>query len=349
MDDACDICSASEAMRRYLEVTLSGVLTVWIHRCERCGFRQVRPRLSRDHLTMLYPAEYFDSESAIGYEDYTRQAQRHEREAYFFAKQWRRVAPEGHLLEVGCALGFFLNALKRSAWEVEGLDVSRFAAYYAREQLGLHVTNGTLEEVQYQADSFDFIVQKDLLEHVTNPRRHLLETRRIMRPQGRLWIITPNGEANLRPLSDLARDLARSGENALPLLGQGHLSFFSKQHLLRLFAECGFECVRMRNIGIRKGLRALGFLPRKKKTLKTVSRAETSARSGATAEAARTDAVNPAFQSLAARITREIERRHRPIRSWVPYFYYRRFLKAFDSFPAPFTIGHDFDFVLQKT
>ena len=345
MDEACDICGAAGAMSRHLEVSLSGVVAVWIHRCENCGFRQVRPRLCRDELTILYPGDYFDSGSAIGYKDYTRQAQRHEREAYFLAKRLRRIAPAGHLLEVGCALGFLLNALRNSSWQVEGLDVSTFASYYARTEFGLKVTCGTLEEARFPAESFDFIVQKDLLEHVICPRAHLIETHRIMRRGGHLWLITPNGEANLRPLRDIRDSLATSGGSALPLLDQGHLSFFSSGHLLRLFTESGFECLRMRNIGIRRGLRALGILPRKKKSLKTVSLTDTSAPWGKKDVG---EALNFAFRSLAARIRSEIEQRHDPVRGWIPYYHYRRLLKTLDALPAPFTVGYDFEFILRK-
>ena len=121
------------------------------------------------------------------------------------------------------------EALARfTAWDVEGLDVSPFAAYFAQRHWGLTVTCSTLEAAAFPDGAFDFIVQKDVVEHVLDPRAHLVETARILAKGGRTYVLVPNGEANLRPLLDLDAKMRASGEDALPLMTQGHLSFFSR-------------------------------------------------------------------------------------------------------------------------
>ena len=117
---------------------------------------------------------------------------------------------------------------------------------------------GTLEAAGLPPEAFDYVLQKDLLEHVTHPRRHLEETRRIMRRGARLRVITPNGEADVRPLQ---RAAAVRGRDDLPVLDQGHLSFFSRPQLLRLLHDVGFRVLRVRSIGVRRGVRALGSIP----------------------------------------------------------------------------------------
>lgn len=337
-----------------MEVSLLGLLAVWVHRCKVCGFRQIRPRLTRQELAVVYPDQYFDSAEEMGYSDYDRQAQRYERVAYFLSKRVSRlVPPGGRLLEVGCALGFLLHALQRyTSLGVQGLDVSPFAAYFARKMYGLDVACGTLKEARYPGDHFDFMIQKDLLEHVTHPREHLLESRRILKRGGYIWLVTPNGEANLRPLQYLSRVSKDAGRDELPLMEQGHLSFFSREHLLRLFFETGFECVSLRNISIRRGLRALGILPRKKKTLKTVKRSDihypAPSKGSKPAQGEGTGDPESRFHRLYAQVSREIEARRRPIRSRVPYFYQRELLLMLDRLPGPCTIGLDFEFLLRK-
>jgi 2-polyprenyl-3-methyl-5-hydroxy-6-metoxy-1,4-benzoquinol methylase len=332
-------------MRPFLDVSLLGTRPASVHRCDACGFRQIRPRLTAQEIKALYPSDYFDSASPVGYADYAREFQRRQREAYFLTRWLRRLGPNGRLLEVGCALGFLLAGLKRSQWRLEGVDASAFAAFYARSRYGLDVTCATLEEAAFPDDTFDVVIQKDLLEHVANPRRHLDETRRLLRPGGWLRLVTPNGEANLRPLLSVSPASPASGA-ARPVLDQGHLSFFRRRQLMRLFEECGFRCRSMRMIGIKRGLSALGRLPGQARFVRlapSVGSAEPP--EGPVVADVDTD---ERFQRLAERIDRDIASRHSGLRGWTPYFFYHRAMKRLDTLPAWCEVGYDFDCLLQK-
>ena len=353
-DDPCDICGAAGSMTRLVEAGLPGVGPAWVHACGDCGFRQVRPRLTPAALDAIYGADYFDASpghgdasSGHGFAEYARQRQRYERDAFFLARELRALRPGGgRLLEVGSALGFLLASLAQcSDWRVEGVEVSRFGAWYARDRFGATVHHGTLEGAAFAPESFDYVVQKDLLEHVTHPRRHLQETARILRAGGRLRLITPNGEADIRLLR---RAAAAARRDEVPLLGQGHLSFFTRAELLRLLQETGFRLLRVRAIGLRRGLRALGAVPGWHSRAPLANRA-----SFAPAEAAREPsaavAESPSTDAgTAARVDAEIARRHRAVRGWRPYWHYRRALKRLDALPPPFDLGQDFELLVEK-
>ena len=344
MQEPCDVCGARDRMTPRIEVGLVGLGPVWIHRCAGCGFRQVRPRPRPADLAVLYGEDYFDPDAPSGFREYAAQRQRYEREAYFLARTLRRMGRRGRLLEVGSGLGFLLDALARATdWEVEGVELSPFGARYARERFGLTVRQGTLEEMCLPAGRFDFVVQKDLLEHVGHPRRHLEETRRVMRPGARLWLITPNGEADVRPLAAASGP----GADALPVLDQGHLSFFTKPQLLRLAAGAGFRCVRLRAIGARRGLRALGYLPGGRARPPLMTRRELAA---TVREAAGGGGVagDDAYRALAEVLDRETALRHRRLRGWTLYYRYRRWMKGIDALAASLTAGRDFDLLLEK-
>jgi len=247
------------------------------------------------------------------------------------------------VLEVGCALGFFLSALRDEGIEVQGVDTSPFAAYFAKTRFGLSIHQGTLEDANFTSESFDFVVQKDLLEHVLNPRQHLLDTYRVMRPGAKLCLVTPNGEANLRPLSALQRQNSPESNN-LPLLDQGHVSFFSHVHLRRLFKETGFVIERSRTIGIRRGFRALGFLPGQRRFSRLVPRMSNSSRVKFQPKTTNNDQ----FFEQALKIENEIAKHYSWIRCWIPYVYLHKLLKQFDSFPGASWLGYDFEFWLRK-
>ncbi|MEE9158552.1 MAG: methyltransferase domain-containing protein [Gammaproteobacteria bacterium] len=355
LDESCDICNAPALTRPILDVNLAGVFAAHICECDHCGFRQVRPRLSPVELRALYSIDYFDTDTTVGFGDYARQQQRYERQAYFLAKELERITPMGRLLEVGCALGFFLNSLRQySAWKIMGIDVSEFAAYFAHQQFGLDVRCVTLEDAQFPDNAFDYSLQKDLLEHVLRPRDHLLETRRVLRVGGCLQLITPNGNADFGVIKHMSDTLQRSSKDLLPLLGQIHLSFFSKLHLLRLFSECGFECIRFRNIHIKSGLRALGYLPAMKKTLRAVPAGQSRDELDLSSRIQNVMAVSddPRTDGLVKKIRRELATHRSRLRSWHPYFYFRRIQEKIGAWPSFATLGvdfgYDFEFLLRK-
>ena len=342
MDKQCDVCRSSDAMVPLVEAGLVGVGPVWIHQCEICGFRQIRPRLEVSDLDALYGGDYFDTDAPHGFRNYARQKQRYERDAFFFAKELNALKPSGRLLEIGSALGFFLGAVsQQTRWLVEGVEVSAFGAWYARDRFNVTVHQGTLEEADLSSESFDYVLQKDLLEHVLQPRQHLEQTWRIMRPKARMRLITPNGEADIRPLERVSMS-----STEVPVLGQGHLSFFSRSQLLRLLRETGFRVLHFRNIGLRRGIRALGFLPWSKQVIPCAPR-ESLVQAGKANKGSRLASVDD-HQRRADRIDAAIIRSDSYLRRWRGYYYYRHLMKRFDALPAAVTIGQDFDVVIEK-
>ena len=302
------------------------------------------PRLPPAALDALYGADYFDSASAHGFAGYARQRQRYERGRVLPRPRAPANRARGAVSRGRQRSRFLLAALEPiTGWDVEGVEVSPFGAWYARDRFGAAVHRGTLEAAGLPADAFDYVLQKDLLEHVTHPRRHLEETRRIMRRGGRLRVVTPNGEADLRPLH---RASATRGDDELPLLGQAHLSFFSRAQLLRLFDSAGFRVLRLRSIGIRRGLRALGVVPGWRSRAPVVRREAPALRDRPAAGAE--GPTPPHWADQAARIDAEIAAHHRRVRSWPPYFHYRRLAKRLDALPGSLAIGQDFDILVEK-
>jgi len=81
-------------------------------------------------------------------------------------------------------------------WELQGVEPSA-AAELAREFFGLDIYRGHLEEVGFPAEAFDVITLIDLVEHADNPPRLLGEVHRVLKPDGLVFIKTPNARYNL--------------------------------------------------------------------------------------------------------------------------------------------------------
>ncbi len=105
---------------------------------------------------------------------------------------WVKGPPQGKLLDVGCGNGNFLSIMQKLGWEVWGVEPDPQAAKIAQELLRDTIIIGTLEPAGFPDNSFDVITAVHVLEHLHQPLGFLQESLRVLKPGGRLIIITPN-------------------------------------------------------------------------------------------------------------------------------------------------------------
>jgi len=183
--NACALCAEGRT-RTLFEVDGSVIV-----RCDDCGLvRQATRPLTT---AALYDSDYYATDDPKGgYANYFLDSDVNRRT---FRDRIRaieqRYGRKGRLLDVGCALGDFLLEAKAAGWDVEGVEISAFAAQRARER-GLRVSTGRLEDLDLPEASFDVITLYDAIEHMTDPVRTLAAVRRLLTPGGIVQLVTPN-------------------------------------------------------------------------------------------------------------------------------------------------------------
>lgn len=138
----------------------------------------------------------------------------------------------GRLLEVGCGEGTFLNRLRHRGWDVDGVDFDAKAVKRAEEAYGIRVHMGDLESAAFPEACFDAVVMNHVIEHVYDPVALLRECRRILRPGGRLVVVTPNVQS---------WGHGRFGQFWRGLEPPRHIHLFSRPSLLRCAQEAGYD------------------------------------------------------------------------------------------------------------
>jgi 2-polyprenyl-3-methyl-5-hydroxy-6-metoxy-1,4-benzoquinol methylase len=103
--------------------------------------------------------------------------------------------PAGRALDIGCGSGGYLAFLARLGWSCSGVEPGARSRTYAREVLGLDVEAGPLAACRYPSRHFDVVTMWHVLEHLSDPLGTLREIRRILKPDGRLLLRTPNVES----------------------------------------------------------------------------------------------------------------------------------------------------------
>ncbi|MGH9174002.1 MAG: class I SAM-dependent methyltransferase, partial [Vicinamibacterales bacterium] len=205
-------------------------------RCTTCGLLRLHPQPTDDELADAYAGDYAPhvrsglSGKAKGWLE--RRSVR---------QLWRLLGLPRQVLDVGCATGDLLLAIRRAGNpHVTGVEPAEHAAEAARGR-GLDVRTGSLEEAAFPDQAFDTVILSHTLEHVRDPIATLREIGRILRPGGALILCLPNAD------SIEARHLGRYWIGYDP---PRHLTTFSVATLTRAIERTGFRLVEIRHEAI---------------------------------------------------------------------------------------------------
>lgn len=158
----------------------------------------------------------------------------HRRAAFLASAMWLPARPGATLLEVGCGNGALLEGLRALGWRCTGLEIDPRAVAVARRR-GLDVGCGTLRADSFAPESFDAVVMSHVIEHVRDPRELLARCLRVLKPGGRLSLLTPN----LRSFGH-----RRFGADWLHLDPPRHLHLFTAEALAEAVRDAGFGPAR---------------------------------------------------------------------------------------------------------
>jgi SAM-dependent methyltransferase len=138
--------------------------------------------------------------------------------------------PDRDVLDLGCRYGA-LTRVYATGNRVVGVDVDRDALAEAAK-LGIETRWADVDEpLPFSDETFDVVVAGELLEHVRDPARLVAESRRVLRPGGRLVASVPNA---FRLKNRLRFLLGRKPED-----DPTHLHMYSPSDVRELLA--GFE------------------------------------------------------------------------------------------------------------
>ena len=239
----CSLCGADDTELVYVEkdrlMRLPGSFRLM--RCRQCGLLYLNPRPTPDEIKYYYPDDYGpynvtpgDDPSWISRLD----------DSFGYWKRARIVNnayPQGgRVLDVGCAMGNFLDMLRRlGSWELYGLDITPEATLYAHDRYGVNTFTGALADAAYPDAYFDVVTMWDVLEHVFDPTSTLNEIHRILKPQGLLLIRVPNVDT---------WDARLFGRYWAGYDAPRHTFVFSPETLGVLLDKTGFQASKMQSL-----------------------------------------------------------------------------------------------------
>lgn len=236
----CDICNNNNYK------VLGDVKNNNLVKCNVCGHIYLNNRFSEEELKSIYIEDYFKDKYVNENEKVTYDyLQDKPNIMKFVEKRFKTIEKykrNGTILDIGCAMGFYLEYAQKHGWEVFGVEASDYAANYAKELLGTdNIINNSIDKVKFENEKLDVVTMWLVLEHINNPVELLSKIRTWLKKDGILAVKVPNADG-VTFRSNLPKWLEQHPED--------HVCDYTPDTLERIMKKCGFELLEMETEGI---------------------------------------------------------------------------------------------------
>lgn len=124
------------------------------------------------------------------------------------------------LLDAGCGTGWFSKAAYDRGANVTSMDLGEGLLSKVAKKCDSNRVVGSILEMPFEDNSFDFVVSSEVIEHVPDPLKAIDEIHRVLKPGGKVVLSTPNrlwyfsiwiaNKLKLRPYQGLENWVSRS-------------------------------------------------------------------------------------------------------------------------------------------
>jgi 2-polyprenyl-3-methyl-5-hydroxy-6-metoxy-1,4-benzoquinol methylase len=247
----CNLCESENGKQIPFRYLFKGRY-LWAIKCSDCSLVSIWPRPTDKEIEEMYAEEYFtgtDKQTHHMEVDYLQILSSGDYSSGVDAMK-KYAKPGASILDVGCATGHFLYALKNAGYHVAGTELSSYAADYGNKNFNANIVNAPFDEHlignHFQPESFDVIMMNDVLEHFTHPKEALITANKLLKKGGVILIQLP-GTLNLLS-SKLALVLFNLlGKQKTMTIPPYHLTEFSSQSSKKMLNATGFTKVIIEN------------------------------------------------------------------------------------------------------
>ncbi|NCN98860.1 class I SAM-dependent methyltransferase [Candidatus Pacearchaeota archaeon] len=216
-------------------------------RCNRCGLDFINPIMNEKELGKYYPEdEYYSfydyNKLALVYHKVS--ALYHSKKNFFVSILLKpfssllytyKLGKGKSILEIGCGNGMMLEIYRSYGLKTSGLEP--YGPELTKRETNLGILRKNIKDVQYPENNFDYIVMKEVLEHVPDQESVLKKCLKWLNPGGRLIITVPNTDSLWRRIY---------GKNWFGYDVPRHIYNYSPKNISILLKKIGFKINNIR-------------------------------------------------------------------------------------------------------
>ncbi len=211
-------------------------ITVSVKRCTHCRLHYASPMPIpfdiQDHYG-IPPEEYWKPQYFNTTDDYFSNQ-------VGTAKKLIAFRPGMRSLDIGVGIGHCMIALEKAGFDNYGLEASK--PYYERVISIMKIDPkrlklGMMEEVEYEANSFDFITFGAVIEHLYHPAAAIGKALKWLKPGGVIHIEVPSSDYLAQKIVNLFYRF--TGSNYVCNISPMHSPFHLYEFTLKSFKELG--------------------------------------------------------------------------------------------------------------
>ena len=145
-------------------------------------------------------------------------------------KQLKHLAPNSKTIcDVGSGYGFFLDEAQYRRYDVFGIEPSQVLASHGIKKYKLSIFIGNLKEYIFgKPKQFDIVTCIHVIEHVSNPKEFITLLLKLVKPNGILFLETPNSDSHL---------LYTEKDQYTFLIPPDHLWLFSRYSIQKMLPQ----------------------------------------------------------------------------------------------------------------
>ena len=164
-----------------------------IYKCKECGIGVSQPFLTNKEIETFHDIGSYRDEKGRRFNKFV------EYFVTFFSKRRAtrimKFIPVGKILDIGSGSGLLLSILKNNGWTTIANELNKKTANVIRNNYGLTVLEGNINNCSIKKNTFDVINIAHVLEHMNDPFSVISQCKSILKQNGLLFIAIPNNNS----------------------------------------------------------------------------------------------------------------------------------------------------------